>query len=207
MTTLCKKLYPDLIDRARREKKGEFIAINCAFDRIEKRLNGRHDEILFNLAVTLRELSLTYPIAYYAHGKSDEQMLPYLDEVGVPYELVKLYDVHPREVIEAYSRAALAIGMRGHAQMIPFGCGTPIVSLISHDKIRWFLDDIRHPEWGIEMSSESFQKDLARRVFQTMETLDQTVATINIIQDELFETTQQNIHDLMSVLRDNTQKV
>jgi hypothetical protein len=39
--------------------------------------------------------------------------------------------------------------MRGHAGMIPFGCGTPIISLVSHPKMAYFLADIERPEWGV----------------------------------------------------------
>jgi len=200
MTTVGKKLYPDLINASRAGVTEKVVALNCAFDRIEKRLNGRHEKVLHKLAVVMREISLQHPIAYYAHGKGDECMLPYLDRVGVPYKLVKLYDVHPREVLIAYSQAALVIGMRGHAQMIPFGCGTPILSLISHDKVRWFLDDIGCPEWGVEMLSESFKENLGEKVAQAMENLDKAVHQIDSIQDGFFEITQKNISDFMASL-------
>jgi hypothetical protein len=51
--------------------------------------------------------------------------------------------------------------MRGHAQMIPFGLGAPILSLIAHDKLGWFLDDIGHPEWGVDVTRADFPDALA----------------------------------------------
>ena len=47
-----------------------------------------------------------------------------------------------------------SIGMRGHAGMIPFGVGTPIISLVSHPKLRYFLEDIGHAEWGLPIFEE-----------------------------------------------------
>lgn len=200
MTTVCKILYPEIINKAREEGDETLIAVNCAFDRIDKRLEGRQDEILHRLAVSIRELSLSSSIAYYAHSKSDERMLPYLDRVGVPYTLVKLYDVHPREVLVAYSKAGLAIGMRGHAQMIPFGCGTPIISLISHDKMRWFLEDIGCPEWGVEMLSEGFERSLCQKAVSVMEFRNEIVARIDTLQESLLEVTRRNVADFCEAL-------
>lgn len=39
---------------------------------------------------------------------------------------------------------------RGHGQMIPMGLGVSVVSIISHDKLKYFLEDILIPETGIE---------------------------------------------------------
>ena len=50
--------------------------------------------------------------------------------------------------------------MRGHAQMIPFGLRRPIISIISHDKMRFFLKDINCLEWGIDVKSHNFEKKL-----------------------------------------------
>jgi hypothetical protein len=44
--------------------------------------------------------------------------------------------------------------------MIPFGVGTPIVSLISHPKMAYFLDDIRHPEWGVSVDDPQLTERL-----------------------------------------------
>ena len=44
--------------------------------------------------------------------------------------------------------------MRGHAQMIPFGVGVKIISLGTHDKMRWFLQDINLEECYINLNEE-----------------------------------------------------
>ena len=51
-----------------------------------------------------------------------------------------------------YAGVDLAVGVRGHAQMIPFGLGVPIISLIAHDKLAWFLEDIGHADWGVDIA-------------------------------------------------------
>lgn len=194
-TTLCKQLYPAICSI---KETVPTIAMNCAFDRIDLRLGAGKEAILNQLAETVKELSKQASIAYYSHAKSDEQMLPYLDKAGVSYTLKKLYFIPPREVVEAYSKISLAIGMRGHAQMVPFGCGTPIISLISHDKIRWFLDDINRPQWGEEMTAPDFKDSLLSSAEKALNDQVTLRSEIDSIQQSLFEITQRNVADFIA---------
>lgn len=197
-TTLTSLFYPELCSY--KEKQKPLVAINCAFDRIELRLGKATDQILSDLALGALALSKTCRITYYAHAKSDHQMLPYLKKAGVPFELKNLFHIHPREVVEAYSRPDLVIGMRGHAQMIPFGCQTPILSLVSHDKIQWFLDDIERPEWGIEMIAPNFKNRLIESSLEILEKKEAVQTDIKSIQSDLLHTTQINTNDFISAL-------
>ena len=38
--------------------------------------------------------------------------------------------------------------------MIPFGIHCATISLISHDKVQSFVNDIGRPEWGVEMTED-----------------------------------------------------
>lgn len=196
-TTLCKQLYPDICNK---KVDQPVIALNCAFDRIDLRLGERKDAILTQLAEAAKELSKQAGILYFSHAKSDEQMLAYLERAGVPYTLRKLYYVPPRDIVEAYSQVSLAIGMRGHAQMIPFGCGTPIISLISHDKVRWFLNDIDQPDWGVEMAAEDFKQALTEKTLRAMEQQEVINMRINDIQERLLDITRKNSTDFLTYL-------
>lgn len=42
--------------------------------------------------------------------------------------------------------------------LIPFGFGTPIVPIISHDKISDWLEDIGHQDWGIELADPDIER-------------------------------------------------
>ncbi len=196
-TTICKQLYPEICTG---KPAQPMIALNCAFDRIDLRLGKRKDNILHQLATAAKELSEHATVMYYAHAKGDEQMLPYLDRANVPYQLRRLYYVPPREVVEAYSNVSLAIGMRGHAQMVPFGCGTPIISLVSHDKVRWFLDDIGQSDWGVEMTNTDFKNNLLDSALNALDTHRIIENQIEQIQVRLLETTCQNAADFNAAM-------
>ncbi|QBG47498.1 polysaccharide pyruvyl transferase family protein [Verrucomicrobia bacterium S94] len=200
-TTLCRMLYPGLCGDAERKKGKPQVVLNCAFDRIQLRLGKKADIILNELAQVAKELSNDCRIAYYAHARSDHQMLPYLNKAGVTYDMVDLFHIHPREVVKAYAKPALVIGMRGHAQMIPFGCGTPILSLVSHDKIRWFLDDIKRKEWGVEMTTPDFKEHLISSARRMLKNNPSIRKSIHQIQNNLLEITRRNALDFLSELK------
>ncbi|MCC9690569.1 hypothetical protein [Streptomyces sp. MNU103] len=87
-----------------------------------------------------------------AHSLDDEKIAFDLRrEYGISLPVVPMYDFGNDEIRDLYARTRLVIGMRGHAGMIPFGVGTPIVSLISHPKMAYFLADIERPEWGVSV--------------------------------------------------------
>ena len=93
------------------------------------------------------------------------------------------------QIVHEYSKPRLVIGMRGHAQLIPFGCNTPILSIISHDKMQYFLDDIHHPEWGVDVKDEKFGTKLYNK------------AVDYYSQDYLLKVTTKNMGFIKNILK------
>jgi polysaccharide pyruvyl transferase WcaK-like protein len=86
----------------------------------------------------------------------------------------------------------LTIGARGHAQMIPFGTGNGIISLISHDKLRWFLEDVGLESWGLELLVPNLEEKILERVNAFSEGRHDIANEIAERQDELWKVTHQN---------------
>jgi len=189
-TTILSKLYPELTVRKPVEKP--FIAFNCAFDRPELRFGQEATQKLAAIARVAKKLSKDYVIKYFVHCLPDETFLPYLDEEKVDYEIVNL-QIHPRLIVEEYSKPALTIGMRGHAQMIPFGCQTPILSIISHEKVKWFLKDINHLDWGCDIQSSTFEEELEEKALYILNNKELIATQLAEAQDELFDVTKDNV--------------
>ncbi|TCK68812.1 polysaccharide pyruvyl transferase WcaK-like protein [Winogradskyella wandonensis] len=194
MTTFISELYPKITDYNNKE---DFVAINTAFDRSHFRFGENIGDILSATAKVLKEISQKFPLKFYSHMPSDEAFLPFLQSYEVDYELIKLNKVHPKNIILEYAKPKLVIGMRGHAQMIPFGCKTPIVSIVSHNKLQWFLDDIGRPEWGVDVLSDAYEKDLRERVFSALANTENEMAYISSKQKELFATSINNVNDAL----------
>ncbi len=190
MTTYLAQLYPTLCDYSNKEN---FVAINAAFDRSHLRFGANIGKILSAIAKTAKKLSNYYPIKFYSHMISDEAFIPFLQSYNVKYELVRLINVHPSEIIKAYARPKLAIGMRGHAQMIPFGCNTPVISIVSHNKMQWFLDDIEQPAWGADVLSNTFEKELLSKSIHSLEQFDHNMTYIKDKQVDLYNLSLKNV--------------
>jgi hypothetical protein len=193
MTTLIAKIYPKIANFL---NKKDFIVFNCAFDRNELRSNNEH--LLNSIAKVALKLSMFTKIKYYSHMLSDEIILPFFDKYGMSYDLVRFKTV--KDIVEAYAEPKLVIGMRGHAQMIPFGCKTPILSIISHDKLKWFLDDINCSEWGIDVLYENFEDKLFEKAIELYYNSDVSIAMIEKAQDCLWNVTEKNLDYIKTII-------
>lgn len=193
MTTLTSILYPSLCDFS---KKENFIAINCAFDR--QNLRKSDDDILRKIAKVCLALSKNTRIKIYAHMESDLNIVPYLEKCSVPYEIVRLKNIE--QIVLEYARPKLVIGMRGHAQMIPFGCNTPILSIVSHDKMQWFLDDIHHSEWGVDVLDDEFETKLYDKSVKLYNSTDKILPLLKEEQQILYKITLQNMEQIKNIV-------
>lgn len=186
MTTVISNLYPGLVDY---DNKDDFIAFNCAFDREKLRSNSEYN--LISIAKVAKKLSKITKIIYFSHMPTDEKILPYFDKYNVDYSLIT-FD-NSTEMINYYSRARLVIGMRGHAQMIPFGCRTSILSIISHDKLQFFLDDIGKSQWGVELQDDQLEEKLYSKAVNLYNNYKENNQYISKVQEKFWNITQKNL--------------
>lgn len=193
MTTLISHIYPDFVNYL---QKDDFIAFNCAFDR--EKLRSGNDQYLKEIANVALQMSKYTKIKYFSHMSSDNKALPYFDSVGVPYELVEFKNI--QQIVNEYSKARVVAGMRGHAQMIPFGCLTPIFSIISHDKLQWFLDDIEHHDWGVDVSDAEFGNKLYENLKNIYDNYERFVSEIKKQQDRLWNLTMENMKSIQEII-------
>lgn len=200
-TTIISRICPDYVNESPEE---DFIAVNLAFDKAEFRFskNGNNicQERMLDILKVLNVLQDKIKIKYYSHFGADNEILQYLDQAGIRYELVDLFSEKDIDKIyQAYASPRLVIGMRGRAQMIPFGLNVPILSIISHDKLQWFLDDIEHPEWGVDIRDDNFAIQLYEKVCAILDNHDAIRNEISRIQDKLSDVTMTNIEYMKKI--------
>ncbi|MBE9166958.1 methyltransferase domain-containing protein [Pleurocapsales cyanobacterium LEGE 06147] len=178
-TTLLSRFYPGIPPKT--ENKEQIVSVNIAFDRHHLRFGHREDEILWNIAESLLLLKEKgWNPVVFNHSPNDRDAHLWFKAKGLILDEVNLFRVPPQTVIEEYSKVSLALGMRGHAQMIPFGLECPIVSLISHNKLGFFLNDIGHNEWGIDISNNNFGSSLPEK-------LDFFTSNVEIAKNQIFQ--------------------
>ena len=139
--------------------------LNIAFDRKDLRFGDGYEAFVDELAAFINAVSDRVEVRCLTHAKTDERIAHDLRRShGVRIRVEALQLMEPDAALDLLERAAVVVGMRGHAGMIPFGVGTPIVSIISHMKLRFFLDDIKHPEWGVDADDRQLGSKLTMLV-------------------------------------------
>ena len=81
-------------------------------------------------------------------------------------DIIDLFQADARKTYETYSNMDTVVCDRGHAQMIPFSLGCKILTPISHNKLKWFLDDIQLNEFGIEENDSELGDKLIKQYTQ-----------------------------------------
>lgn len=178
------------------------LALNMAFDRHSQRFGARQHDILRQVAAAMRHATEQdgWELHYAIHTPEDATFLPYLLAERIPHTTVNLYGRPYAEVLRFYQQMPLTIGMRGHSQMIPFGQGGGIISLISHDKLQYFLDDIGHPEWGLEVGTPDLATALIAKIADFATNVVDINNEIKEAQTLLWDVTQKNWQTLQPLL-------
>jgi len=190
-TTILRHLYPRFFDTQVQETH-PIVAFNAAFDRSGLRFGTDAEKLLDRIARAAKAIESHADIWFVAHTESDKQALRSLHRHGVKYRLVSLSNRTPQQVISVYKRPTVTVGMRGHAQMIPFGCGRPIVSLVSHDKMQWFLDDTGLSDRGIEVDDVELPSKISNQVLQILSNPQRESDRIHQAMLKLWDVTQFN---------------
>ncbi|MEU0135319.1 polysaccharide pyruvyl transferase family protein [Streptomyces sp. NPDC006296] len=196
-TTVARHLDPGAYDT---EDRDDTVLLNCAYDRAGLRFGHDYGHFLAETAAAVRALGERAEVRYAAHMPADERFVHDLRrEHGTSLPVEPLY-LHTNDRIrEIYRRTRLVIGMRGHAGMIPFGCGTPVVSLVSHPKLAYFLSDIDRPEWGVSVHDRSLGARLTERAAAVLDDHRAAVADVRGRQEHLWSVTRANLAELHSL--------
>ncbi|AFZ36133.1 Methyltransferase type 12 [Stanieria cyanosphaera PCC 7437] len=198
-TTLLSRFYPDIPFQTENTEK--IVSVNIAFDRHHLRFGHREDEILWNIADSLLLLQEKgWKPVLFNHSSHDRDAYLWFKARGLRLDEARLFCVPPQTVIQEYSQVSLALGMRGHAQMIPFGLNCPILSLITHDKLGFFLDDIGHNEWGIDLQQENVKNNLTAKINYFINHQNDVNLQLQQAQEKLWQITQQNIEKIKKSL-------
>ena len=197
-TTVMRQLVAGWSDPADRE---DTVLLNAAYDRAGLRFGHDYGHFLAEMAKAVRAIGAHTEVRCVAHSLDDERIAFDLRrEHGISLPVIPMYDFDNDTIRATYARTKLVIGMRGHAGMIPFGVGTPIVSLISHPKMTYFLSDIERPEWGVSVHERNLGEVLTERALGILDHHDRTVADVHDRQELLWKVTQENAARIRTIL-------
>ena len=178
------------------------VGINIAYDRYHLRYGAEIYEIMDQIAIALKEISLKgYHIYSICHLENDSKFELTLDAHQVKYQHVNLQYSLPSETYDIYSKMEVTLGTRGHAQMIPFGLNSKIISLGSHHKLRYFLEDINSMDWYINLKENTDTlSERIMHVFWDIINSDQVTERLVEEQNKLFKVTTTNYEEIKSLI-------
>ena len=180
------------------KSKTKNVGVNIAYDRYHLRYGADMYQILDQIALALKEISSKgYQIFNLCHLENDAKFELTLDAHNINYRTINLQYSLPQQTYETYCNMELTLGTRGHAQMIPFGLNSKILSLGSHNKLRYFLEDIESLDWYVDLREDvSTLKD--RITTRFFEIIASTEADERLIyqQSRLYQVTSEN-HEII----------
>ena len=193
--------FEDVPGPVRSAHEKPLVYLNVAYDRASLRFKEGYGDFVAAINRFIGTLGDRAEVRVAAHTIPDEQIAvdlyrEYGTRIGV--------DSFNRDGIAGatkhYREASLVIGMRGHAGMIPFGLGTPILSLVSHPKLQYFLDDVGHPEWGVRVDSPNLSTELLELTESVLD--DETGArkAVTAARDGLYRTFTSNLKPFLASL-------
>jgi len=173
------------------------IILNIPFDRTEFRYGKHKERILKNISSAMKELSKIYTVEAVFHCGADINMLLPLEEAEVTYTTKHLQGKDYQTIFDYYKDAYLVVSGRGHGQQIPFGFNNLFVSLISHDKLKFFLEDTGLVELGLEMTSNELTPRLLNLIETTIKNEKQIREKMTEQQEKLWTITETNIKNFI----------
>lgn len=201
-TTLLYFLYPELWQKHKPQTGKPRVVLNAAFDRQKHRYGERFRYVINSFSRIAQWLTANeYRVDVVCHCGADGALLPPMyNTPGIKFTRVNLDYINWRSVLDYYMNAHLVIGMRGHSQLIPFGMRKKILSVISHDKLKYFLQDIGHEEWGMEISNPGLAEGIIHKI-KFMDRKDKQVdAQIANAQSKLWDITKENMGRIKRIL-------
>ncbi|MFA7219289.1 MAG: polysaccharide pyruvyl transferase family protein [Synergistaceae bacterium] len=139
------------------------IVIQLAGDQILKRFGSEwnFNRFIKNMQIIVGNLYRRgMKIYLVSHTNRDVEMTEAIKnkwvESKIDCEHINLVQQPIENMRDFYYGIDTVFAMRGHSQMIPIGLGCKIVSLISHDKIKFLLEDLGISSTGVEVNDDDF---------------------------------------------------
>ncbi len=166
------------------------VAVNLPLDRKDARYApGAFEQLLLTIAWMCEE----FEVDVAAHIEQDAELSVALERLGASHQLVRLHGATPDAIVEYYRTVDFSVGGRGHALMIPFGIGVPVLGLVSHAKIRWLAESSQGAIPTVNVTEESrVARELRAAVTRLAERRLEAAAHTRAVSERLYDLSARN---------------
>jgi len=146
-------------------------------------------------------------ITFVAHKNLDLDFIEKIDkQIYSKIKIKNLTNLEPKHIMNFYRSSNIVVGMRGHAQMIPFGLDQNIISLISHNKMKYFLKDNKITKQGIEVNDKNLSKKLIKLTNETFHNYKKLNSKIKKMRSNQWNLTKANLSKISDIILSNAIK-
>lgn len=124
-------------------KPSNVVAFEIKEDRTWRRYYNTNKEKVFNnIAKFCKEIKDKKEIAVLLHEPHNNKIVQYLNNNGIKPRVIQNFNVPVQKIIENFQSIDTLYCMAGHSQMISMALGCNTKSIITHNKLKFFLEDI-----------------------------------------------------------------
>lgn len=171
------------------------IVLNVAMDRTDLRYGSGYPALLEQIAALAHRLEdQGIALIHASHHRADDRFVDDLDRHhGVMLHRVGLHRLERRRALSVYRHASVVIGSRTHSTALPIGLGTPVIGLISHDKVAAFMADTGRDDWTVRATESDLAEQLGHRIEQILSDPTSSRRSVNEIQDRFRNVIEQRV--------------
>ncbi|WP_083987942.1 polysaccharide pyruvyl transferase family protein [Croceicoccus marinus] len=163
---------------------------------VEKSENIRR---IGDLAKRLHRDGWTIHVA--THTAEELAAVPMFRKAGVPFTLKMLDMMSPEGIAQYYRSKSLVIGMRGHGVMLPYGLGVPVMGIINHVKVRYFLEEVKLGDYAVDLEDPHMTDKMIERVGRFDADRPAFYRVMDREKERLWDITQRNLDTLEPYFR------
>lgn len=128
---------------ASEHKPSNILAFEIKEDRTWRRYyNTSKEKVFSDILKFCKEVKGQKEIAILLHEPNNNKIVQYLNNNGVQPRVIQNFQVPVQKVIENFQSIDTLYCMAGHSQMVSIALGCNTKSIITHDKLKFFLEDI-----------------------------------------------------------------
>lgn len=145
-------------------KKSKIIGFQIANDRSASRFSGKISVRDAKFSEIRKTIEYFHNLNYEIHLIDqcvDSTFINWLKNRNAykkEYKIISIKGLSTSAQNSYYKKLHALFATRGHAQMIPIALGVNVISIISHDKLKYFLQDIGAEPTGVEFTDLTLEK-------------------------------------------------
>jgi hypothetical protein len=142
---------------------GNTLAFEIKEDRTWRRYyNTSKEKVFSDILKFCTEIKHQKDIAILLHEPYNNAIVQYLNDNGVKTKVIQNFEVSAQKMIENFQSIDILYCMAGHSQMISMAVGCNTKSIITHNKLKFYLEDIGRYKYEnyIDPNSEDVYKKL-----------------------------------------------